>query len=103
MVRHSALMVLIALGVTAAGIAGLVRLPTAFIPNEDQGYGLVSVQLPDGASSERTQATLAQAARIAQEQPGVAQVIAISGISILDNSETLANAGLAYVMFKHWS
>jgi HAE1 family hydrophobic/amphiphilic exporter-1 len=103
MVHRSALMVLIALILTAVGIVGLVRLPTAFIPNEDQGYGLVSVQLSDGASSERTQATLAQAARIAREQPGVAQVIEISGISVLDNSATLANAGLAYVMFKPWN
>jgi HAE1 family hydrophobic/amphiphilic exporter-1 len=69
MVQRSALMVLIALGLTAAGIVGLARLPGAFIPNEDQGYGLVAVQLPDGASSERTQVTLAQAARISQEQP----------------------------------
>jgi HAE1 family hydrophobic/amphiphilic exporter-1 len=103
MVRQSAVMVLIALCLIAAGIAGLMRLPTAFIPNEDQGYGLVTVQLADGASAERTQATLAQAARIAEQQPGVAQVIAISGISILDNSATLANAGLAYVIFKPWS
>jgi len=95
MVHRSALMVLIALVLTAAGVLGLVHLPTAFIPNEDQGYGLVSVQLPDGASSERTQATLAQAARIAREQPGVAQAIEISGVSLLDNSATLANAGLS--------
>jgi HAE1 family hydrophobic/amphiphilic exporter-1 len=103
MVRHSTVMVLIALCLIAAGIAGLSRLPTAFIPNEDQGYGLVAVQLPDGASAERTQAALAQAARIAEQQPGVAEVIAISGISVLDNSATLANAGLAYVIFKPWS
>jgi HAE1 family hydrophobic/amphiphilic exporter-1 len=102
MVAHSIVMVCIALGLIALGMFGLTRLPTAFIPNEDQGYGLVAVQLPDGASAERTQATLEQAARIAEQQPGVAQVIAISGISILDNSATLANAGLAYVIFKPW-
>jgi HAE1 family hydrophobic/amphiphilic exporter-1 len=103
MVHLSGLMVLIALGLTAAGVYGLVQVPTAFIPNEDQGYGLVAVQLPDGASSERTQATLAQASEIARQQPGVADVIAISGLSVLDNNATLANAGIAYVTFKPWS
>jgi HAE1 family hydrophobic/amphiphilic exporter-1 len=102
MVRRSIVMVLIALCLIAAGIVGLTRLPTAFIPNEDQGYGLVGVQLPDGASAERTQVALTQAARIAEQQPGVAEVIAISGISVLDNSATLANAGLIYVIFKPW-
>jgi HAE1 family hydrophobic/amphiphilic exporter-1 len=103
MVHCSWIMVCIALVLTILGVMGLGRLPTAFIPNEDQGYGLVAVQLPDGASAERTQITLRQAAHIAEQQPGVAQVIAISGISILDNSATLANAGLAYVIFKPWS
>jgi HAE1 family hydrophobic/amphiphilic exporter-1 len=103
MVRRSVLMVLIALGLTALGGWGIARLPTAFIPNEDQGYAIVGVQLPDGASVERTQATLAQAARIAQETPGVEQVLAITGMSVLDNSASLGNAGLAYVVFKDWS
>ena len=96
-------MVLIALVLTGVGFWGIARLPTAFIPNEDQGYALVGVQLPDGASLERTRATLAQAARIAQATPGVDQVIAITGISVLDNSASLANAGVAYVIFKDWS
>ena len=103
MVRRSTLMLAIGLSLAGVGIYGLGRLPTAFIPNEDQGYGLVSVQLPDGASVERTKAALAQAAQMAQDQPGVENVIAISGISVLDNSATLANAGLAYVVFKPWS
>ena len=103
MVHRSGLMVLIALVLTGVGFWGIARLPTAFIPNEDQGYALVGVQLPDGASLERTRATLAQAARIAQATPGVDQVIAITGISVLDNSASLANAGVAYVIFKDWS
>jgi HAE1 family hydrophobic/amphiphilic exporter-1 len=103
MVHHSGLMVIIALILGGIGIYGLARLPTAFIPNEDQGYLLVAVQLPDGASVERTAATLDQVSAIAQKVPGVEQVIAISGISVLENSATLANAGVAYVMLKDWS
>jgi len=103
MVHHSGLMVIIALILGGIGIYGLTRLPTAFIPNEDQGYLLVAVQLPDGASVERTATTLDHVSAIAQQVPGVEQVIAISGISVLDNSATLANAGVAYVMLKDWS
>ena len=103
MVRVSPLMVLVALVVSGLGLWGISRLPTAFIPNEDQGYVLVGVQLPDGALLERTVSTLLLASKIAEDTPEVDQVIAIAGASILDDSSTLANAGLAYVVFKDWS
>ena len=102
MTRHSLAMVvlaLIAIGVGAWGIAGL---PTAFIPIEDQGYVLVAVQLPDGASLQRTQRALDEVNRIALATPGVDQVIEISGISVLDNNASLANGGAVYVVLKDW-
>jgi HAE1 family hydrophobic/amphiphilic exporter-1 len=102
MVHVSGTMVVLALLISALGVWGIARLPTAFIPNEDQGYLLVGVQLPDGASLERTGAALAEVTAIARETPGVEQVIAISGISVLDNNASLANAGLAYVILKDW-
>jgi len=102
MVRHSGLMVVVALVFAGVGGWGIARLPTAFIPNEDQGYMLVGLQLPDGASLERTQASLDQVSKIAQTVPGVQEVIAIAGISILDNSAALANGGVAYVILKDW-
>jgi HAE1 family hydrophobic/amphiphilic exporter-1 len=95
--------VLLALIVASLGGWGIARLPTAFIPNEDQGYAMVAVQLPDGASVERTEAALARISKMALATPGVADVTAITGISVLDNSATLANAGVAYVIFKDWS
>ncbi|WP_026605944.1 efflux RND transporter permease subunit [Methylocapsa acidiphila] len=103
MARRSGLMVAIGLGLSALGVFGIARLPTAFIPNEDQGYAMIAVQLPDGASLERTQATLAKASEIARATPGIENVIAIAGQSVLDNSATLANGGVAYVIFKDWS
>ena len=78
-------------------------MPTGFLPIEDQGYVLVSVQLPDGASLARTQQAMQQVSDIAGKDPSVAQVIAIAGISVLDNSATLANAGVAYVVLKDWA
>src|SRR5262249_44724056 len=94
MVRHSGLMVVLALILAAVGGWGVARLPTAFIPNEDQGYMLVGLQLPDGASLERTDAALAQVSAIAQATPGVKYVVAISGLSVLDSNSPLANAGV---------
>ena len=87
------------------GIAGygLSRVPTGFIPIEDQGYLLVAVQLPDGAALDRTQHVLDRVSEIAGKHPGVDQVISIAGISALDSSSSLANAGVAYLILKEWS
>ncbi|MFL5255677.1 MAG: efflux RND transporter permease subunit [Rhodopila sp.] len=98
MTRHAGLMVVVG----GLGLWGVARLPTAFIPTEDQGYVLVSVQLPDGASLERTQRTLAEVNRIASDTPGVEQVITIAGISVLDNNASLPDAGATYVILKDW-
>ncbi|SEE92549.1 hydrophobic/amphiphilic exporter-1, HAE1 family [Rhizobiales bacterium GAS191] len=102
MVHHSGLMVVIAFALIGLAAWGLVRLPTAFLPVEDQGYVLVGAQLPDGASKERTDAVMRKVGAIAKDTPGVDQVLTISGLSILDNSATLANAGVAYVVLKDW-
>jgi hydrophobic/amphiphilic exporter-1 (mainly G- bacteria), HAE1 family len=102
MVRLSGLMVLIGLLLAAAGIWGIARLPTGFIPPEDQGYLLIVAQLPDGAALGRTTAALDQATKIAQDTPGVDRVIAITGLSALDNFADLANAGVSFVVLKPW-
>ena len=103
MVRHARPMALLALIAGGLGVWGVARLPTAFIPIEDQGYLVLGLQLPDGASLERTQAVLAKATAIARATPGVDQAIAIAGISPLDNSASLASAGAVYVVLKDWS
>ncbi|WP_428674323.1 efflux RND transporter permease subunit [Reyranella sp.] len=102
MVRHAIPMVLLALVLAGIGGWGVARLPTAFIPNEDQGYLMIALQMPDGASLGRTGASLAEAARIARATPGVRKVVAITGVSILDNMSQLANAGVAFVMLDDW-
>src|SRR5262249_36028514 len=103
MVEVSPAMVALALALIGVAFWGMTRVPTAFIPNEDQGYLMVNVQLPDGASLERVNNALAQVSQIAQATPGVKNVITISGISVLDNNATLSNAGLAYVTLDDWS
>ena len=103
LVKRSRLVVLTGLLVSAFGIWGISRLPTAFIPNEDQGYAMIAVQLPEGAALGRTVNSLNEATKIALATPGVKEVITIAGISVLDNSATLANAGVNYVIFDDWS
>jgi len=103
MVARSGLMCAIALIVIGGAGYGLSRVATGFLPIEDQGYVLVTAQLPDGASLVRTKRVLDQVSEIAGKNPAVANVIAISGVSALDNNSTLANAGVAYVVLKDWS
>jgi len=102
MVKRSVLMALVALALAGVGGWGVARLPGAFIPNEDQGYLLVGVQMPDGAALGRTTAALQEVTRVAKATPGVQQVVGISGMSVLDNNAPLANAGVAYVILDDW-
>ena len=103
MVRRSGLMVIAGLMLSGIAVYGIARLPTAFIPIDDQGYLIVALQLPDGASLNRTAASLQEVHDKVKDIPGVQNVIAISGISPLDNSADLANAGVGYVMLKPFS
>ncbi|MDQ8699467.1 multidrug efflux RND transporter permease subunit [Hyphomicrobium sp. LHD-15] len=103
MVRRSGAMVLIALAIMGAAVYGMSRAATGFLPIEDQGYMLAAVQLPDGAALGRTQKALEEVDEIAKTVPGVERIITIAGISVLDNSASLANAGVAYIMLKDWS
>jgi HAE1 family hydrophobic/amphiphilic exporter-1 len=102
MVRMSGLVVVIGVGLAVVGVWGIARLPTAFIPNEDQGYLMIAAQLPDAAALGRTTAALDYATKSALATPGVDQVIAISGLSPLDNFADLANAGVCFVILRPW-
>ena len=103
MVQRSGIMVAIALGLAGLAGWGLSKIPTGFIPTEDQGYVMIAVQLPDGASLERTERVMDRVTQIALSTPGAASVVAIGGISALDNSASLANAGIMYLNLKDWS
>ncbi len=103
MVHHAIPMFIIAMAIIGAAVYGMTRVATGFLPVEDQGYLIASVQLPNGASLGRTQDSLDQVEQIAKTVPGVERVITIAGLSPLDNSASLANAGVAYIMLKDWS
>jgi HAE1 family hydrophobic/amphiphilic exporter-1 len=102
MVDHSGLMAIVAGALIVGSVWALTRIPTSFIPIEDQGYLLVAAQLPDAASLERTQAVLNRITDVALKTPGVEHAITIGGVSALDGNASLANAGVIYLTLKDW-
>ena len=103
LVHKNKMVCLIGIGLVVLAIFGISQIPTGFIPIEDQGYLMVNVQLPDGASLGRTEALLKDLSNQVSKIGGIDNIITIDGISLLDNSASLANAGVLYVMFKDWS
>lgn len=78
------------------------RLPTGFVPMEDQGYMFVNVQLPDAASKQRTVKVMDQISDLCESTPGVKDCISITGFSLLSGSAA-SNVGFVAVMFEPWS
>ncbi|WP_431100285.1 efflux RND transporter permease subunit [Roseateles noduli] len=76
-----------------------VRMPTSFLPNEDQGYLIVNVQLPPGATSNRTEAAVATLEQFLHKQPEVADTIGVIGFSFSGQGQ---NAALVFVPLKPW-
>src|SRR4029450_1436443 len=105
MVERSGRMAAIALVLIGLAGWGLTRVPTGFLPPDDQGYVMGAVQMPDGASLERTQKVMDEVSKIALSVPGADHAIAIGtgGPSPLDGDVSLANAGIVYLMLKSWS
>lgn len=93
----------IALGVFVAMLAGIwllfARIPASFVPEEDQGYLLVAVMMPDSASLDRTEATTEQVAALFREHPAVQDASAISGYSFIDG-QNQTNMGTVFINLK---
>lgn len=83
-------------------IVGLIKLPTGFIPNEDQGYLVVAVSLPDASSLERTQLGMQQVVSAIEKVPGVDRIVSIGGVNALNNNASQSNVGVMYVILKPW-
>ena len=80
---------------------GMGNLPTGFVPQEDEGYCMINVQLPEASSLERTQAFLKKVNKIISETAGLRDYMTISGYSILDGA-AIPNAGFSVMVFKNW-
>jgi len=91
---------LLGIVVLMGGLFSMV--PGGFVPEEDQGYFLVNVQLPDAASLERTDVVTAQVEDILSNTAGVESVTAVAGFSLLTGTLSPNNA-FFFVSLKHWS
>lgn len=94
---------LLTYGVLAAfAVWGLITLPQGFLPEEDQGYVLVSAQLPDAAASPRTSELAGRMDEVFANTPGVETWVTISGFSMMEGA-ALPNAVTAFVIFESWA
>ncbi|PND36114.1 multidrug efflux RND transporter permease subunit [Paucibacter aquatile] len=91
---------LLVYGVIVAAV-GLMytRMPTSFLPNEDQGYLIVNVQLPPGATANRTEAAVKQVEDFMLAQPEVQNTVGVIGFSFSGQGQ---NAALVFVPLKPW-
>lgn len=81
---------------------GLLRiLPTGFVPPEDQGYFIVSVQLPPAASLQRTDAAMRKVEAYLEDVPGVSDYIALGGFNML-GAGVSSYAGTMFVILDPW-
>lgn len=99
--KHPMVAIGIYIVVTVAAFWGFVKWPTSYLPQEDMGYFITSIELPDGASLERTNVALRQVEKILMEQPEVQDVVSISGISFLEGGDA-SNYGSFFVVLKPW-
>lgn len=87
--------------ITVAAFWGFIKWPTSYIPAEDMGYFLTSVQLPTGASVDRTDKVVSALAADIKELPEVKDVISISGMSFMAGGAG-SNLGSMFVVLKPW-
>jgi hydrophobic/amphiphilic exporter-1 (mainly G- bacteria), HAE1 family len=95
-----ALVVIAAFGIGAAFFGS--RLPSSFLPDEDQGYVYINMDLPNAVSLERTSAAARQVEEILANTPGVQYTTSVVGFSLLSFVRTTYN-GFFFVTLKPWS
>ena len=88
--------------IVAAMVFFFMRLPTAFLPDEDQGFIICQVQLPAGATEERTIQVIRQMEQhfLERESKAVESIITVAGFSFAGRGQ---NMGLAFVKLKDWN
>jgi multidrug efflux pump len=98
-VRHSTRWMMVFVAMTL--LAGLlfVRLPTSFVPDEDQGFALAVISLPPGATLGRTQQVMTQVRNVLLKDKDVVGVFQFSGFSFVGNGES---SGMSFIKLKDW-
>lgn len=101
MLGRPGLSMLIFLGLAAVAFYGFVKWPTSYIPEEDMGYFMTSVQLPTGASLERTEKVVDSLSAEIRKIPYVKDVMSVSGFSMMGGGAS-SNMGSVNVILKPW-
>jgi HAE1 family hydrophobic/amphiphilic exporter-1 len=101
MIRKGALVMALLAACVIAGVLFSSHLPSSFLPDEDQGYLYVNLQLPNAASQERTRAAAAQVEKILAGTPGVEYTTSVIGFSLLSYVRVSYNA-FFWVTLKPW-
>lgn len=103
MLLHPYICMLVFLGLAGAGIVGYVMWPSSYIPSEDMGYFMTSIQLPQESSLERTNKIAnALSAEILKEVKGVKDVMEITGFSFIAGGAG-SNLGILMIELEPWS
>ena len=97
--RLSAVVLLLYVGLLGLTYFGYTKVPSGFIPNQDKGYLIANVQLPDSASQARTIEVMDQIQKIVQRHPGVAHIVDIPGQSFVMNGVS-SNFGSVFIILK---
>jgi len=101
LLRKGVLMVALLVAAVGAGVFFAGRVPSSFLPDEDQGYLYVNMQLPNSASLERTSEAAGQVEKILADIPGVEYTTSVIGFSLLSFVRTSYN-GFFFVTLKPW-
>ncbi len=98
--RAATYMMLLYAGIVAAVVVLYLRLPSSFLPEEDQGYFITSISLPVGATQQRTIDVLQQVEDYFIKQPEIEEIITVAGFSFNGRGQ---NSALSFIRLKDWS
>ena len=102
MLRVPLVVLAVYVGLLCLTFWGYRQLPTGFIPSQDKGYFLASVQLPDSSSAGRTRDVIARIEKIAMETPGVKNVNSVAGNSFMLSAYG-SNFGSMFIILKNFA
>jgi multidrug efflux pump len=97
--RHTGRALIVFACVIGVVVLLFARMPSSFLPNEDQGYIIANIQLPPGATAERTSKVLTAMEQFVLKQPEVADMVAVTGFSFTGQGQ---NMGLGFIPLKDW-
>ncbi len=103
LIRMTALIAVVYLGLLGLTALGFLKAPVGFIPQQDKGYLIANVQLPDASSINRTRAVSEAAEKLIRETPGVAHTLVINGLSVVSGAN-ISNAATIFIIldgFEH--